>query len=268
MNKTEIIWTTATWNPVSGCHPVSEECRYCYARSLAEQKRGTLAFPVGFDIALKPHKLREPHSMRKPTLIFVNSMSDLFLDEIPDSYRDQILDVIESTPRHIFQTLTKRPENAVRYFSTRKVPKNLWLGATVGGAPWKERIATLQSIEAATRFISVEPLIRPLGPVSLDGIHWVIVGGESGFHLCDPTIAEKRALVRKDPKAGWVAREDRMDWVREIRDQCVEQKVAFLFKQWGGSKGHLAGRMLDGRIWDEYPTADRSHPFPSKTIAV
>jgi protein gp37 len=266
MNKTEIVWTEKTWNPVSGCHPVSAECRHCYARTLAEQKRGTLAFQNGFDVVLKPHKLSEPRKLRQPTLIFVNSMSDLFLDEIPDDYRDQILEVIRSTPRHIFQTLTKRPENAARYFSTRKVPVNLWLGVTCGGAPWVDRIATLRTIEAATRFVSVEPLIRPLGQVDLTGIHWVIVGGESGNHLTDPTVAEKRALVHR-PNGKWQAREDRMPWVREIRDQCAATGVALLFKQWGGTKGHLAGRELDGRIHDEYPTPSRRHPFPSNAIA-
>jgi protein gp37 len=252
MNNTEIVWTEKTWNPTSGCHPVSEECRHCYARSLAEQRRGTVAFPVGFDIVMKPHKLDEPRKIKAPALIFVNSMSDLFLDEITDEYRDRILTVIRETPRHTFQTLTKRPENAARYFSTRDVPANLWLGVTCGGASWAHRIDVLRTINAMVRFVSVEPLIEPLGQVDLSGIHWVIVGGESGNHLSDPAVALKRALVSR-VRGKWTAREDRVQWIRDIRDQCTAAGVAFLFKQWGGTRGHLAGRTLDGRIWDEYP---------------
>jgi protein gp37 len=215
---------------------------------------------------MRPHKLAEPRRLRQPTLIFVNSMSDLFLDNIPDDYRDQIVDVIASTPRHIFQTLTKRPETAARYFATRPVPKNLWLGVTVGGAPWKHRIDTLRTIRASVRFLSIEPLIQGVGALDLADIHWVIVGGESGTHLCDPSVCADRGLVQREGRTGWAPREDRMDWVRSIRDQCSAANVAFLFKQWGGSRGHLAGRTLDGRVHDEYPTPDRRHPFA--TLAV
>lgn len=260
MNRTEIVWTEKTWNPVSGCSKISEECRYCYAHSLAENKRGTRAFPNGFDLQLRPHKLDEPRRLRQPALIFVNSMSDLFHDSIPDDYRDQIVDVIRGTPRHTFQTLTKRPSNAAQYFRRRAVPDNLWLGVTCGGAKWKARMDVLRGIDAGTRFVSIEPLIADVGELDLSGIHWVIVGGESGYHLCDPTLCAERGLAHR-PAKTWVPREDRLPWVRSIRDQCARRDVAFLFKQWGGSRGPIAGRELDGRIHDEYPTTDRRHPF-------
>lgn len=253
MNQTEIVWTEKTWNPASGCTPVSPGCAYCYARKLAEDKRGTLAFPRGFDIVLKPHKLDEPRSIRKPSLIFVNSMSDLFLDEIPDSYRDRILDVIRETPRHTYQTLTKRPARAVEYCRSRQLPPNLWLGVTVEDQTRaNERIPLLQQIDAAVRFLSVEPMLSPL-TLDLSGVGWVIVGGESGAHLMDADVAECRALVRRNARGKWEPRTDRLDWVREVRDQCKAAHVPFLFKQWGGSRGPIAGRELDGVIYDAYP---------------
>jgi protein gp37 len=254
MNVTEIVWTEKTWNPMSGCHPVSPGCAHCYARKLAEDKRGTLAFPVGFDVVLKPHKLNEPHAMKKPALIFVNSMSDLFLDEIPDEYRDRVLRVIAETPRHTYQSLTKRPANAARYFATRKVPPNMWLGVTVEDQlRADERIPLLRQIDARVRFLSVEPMLSAIAFDSLDGMGWVIVGGESGSHLMRPDVCEQRALVDRTQSGKWAPRLSRVPWVRLVRDQCVAASVPFLFKQWGGSKGPIAGRELDGRIWDEYP---------------
>jgi protein gp37 len=213
-----------------------------------------LAFPKGFDIVMKPHKLMEPLVQKNPQLIFVNSMSDLFLDEIPDEYRDRILDTIRQAYWHTFQTLTKRPERAAEYFRARKVPANLWLGVTCGIKSALHRIDTLRSIAATVRFISVEPLLEDLGPMNLEGIHWGIVGGESGSHLCIPGVCQERGLVRRHD-GKWVPREDRKPWVRSVRDQCAAKRVPFLFKQWGGSKGPIAGRTLDGRVHDEYPVA-------------
>lgn len=176
------VWTSKTWNPVSGCYPASTGCAHCYARKLAEDKRGTIAFPLGFDVVMKPHKLDEPRKIKASTLIFVNSMSDLFLPEISDEYRDRILAVIRETPRHTYQTLTKRPENAVRYCATRKLPANLWLGVSVEAQPYVGRVDELRKIEAAVRFLSIEPMLSDL-TLNLADVGWVIVGGESGCHL-------------------------------------------------------------------------------------
>ena len=186
-------------------------------------------------------------------MIFVNSMSDLFLPEIADDYRDQILDVIRETPRHTYQTLTKRPEIAARYCANRKLPPNLWLGTSVESQRHVDRIDHLRKVDAAVRFLSIEPMLSDL-TLDLTGIGWVIVGGESGCHLMDPAVCADRGLVER-VRGKWIARDDRKPWVRHVRDQCVEAGVPFLFKQWGGSKGHLAGRELDGQIWNEYPTS-------------
>lgn len=258
MNATEINWTELTWNPMSGCDKISEGCKYCYASTIAENKRGTAGFPQGFDLTLRPHKLAEPARIKRPSLIFANSMSDFFLDKVPAEYRDRIFAAIEGCSSHRFQVLTKRPETAAWYYRERGgVPANVWAGATVeNGKRAAERIEWLQSTPATVRFLSVEPLLGDLGQLDLAGIHWVIVGGESGSHLMDERICADRGLVSRkvvDGRAQWTAREDRKDWVRSLRDQCRAQGVAFWFKQWGGAVGHYAGRDLDGRTWDELP---------------
>ncbi|MDE2019559.1 MAG: phage Gp37/Gp68 family protein [Patescibacteria group bacterium] len=252
MNDTAIIWTNQTWNPASGCAEVSEGCKFCYAKTLAENKRGTAAFPHGFDLTIRPHKLGEPSKLKTPSLIFVNSMSDLFWEEIPDEYRDKVLDEIERTPQHEYQVLTKRPENMLRYSKRRKFPHNFWAGVTVENERWLHRVEILREVEASIRFISAEPLLGPLSSLDLSGIHWLITGGESGSHLSKESVCERRALVRKI-NGRWIPREDRMDWVREIRDNCRAHCVKFLHKQWGGATSHSAGRTLDGRTWDEFP---------------
>lgn len=261
MNTTEINWTELTWNPASGCKQISSGCRFCYAKWIAESKRGTTAFPVGFDLMLRPWKLKEPAKVRRPSLIFTNSMTDMFLDDIPDSYRDDILTAMAAAPRHRYQVLTKRPEKAAEYFSTRKVPDYMWLGVTVEHQKTVHRIHTLQRIDAKVKFISAEPLVGPI-VADLSGIDWLIAGGESGFHLMDPDVCHERALVRRGmkPETVWVARDDRMDWIRSLRDQCGRDGVSFWFKQWGGTKGHLAGRELDGRTWEEMPTVPGCMP--------
>lgn len=265
MNETEIKWTELTWNPASGCTKISPGCKYCYAHALAENKRGTPAFPVGFDIVEKPHKLCEPAKTKRPSLIFTNSMTDMFHEEISDAYRDRIFTAIAATPRHRYQVLTKRPEAAARYFTTRRVPDCVWLGVTIENQNYVDRLRVLRRIAAKVRFASLEPL---LGPIDLelaefgedrltDGIHWVIVGGESGAHLSDPGVREERGLSRKgDRVAGeplWVPREDRIQWVRSVRDQCERAHVAFFFKQWGGTRPESAGRTLDGATHDGLP---------------
>jgi protein gp37 len=259
MNETEILWTELTWNPASGCTKISAGCKYCYAENLAENKRGTLAFPVGFDIVCKPHKLGEPSKVKRPSLIFTNSMTDMFHEKIPDEYRDRIIEAMKAAPQHRYQVLTKRPEVAERYFSTRRVPDCMWLGVTVEHQLTAHRIETLRRVKAHVRYLSVEPL---LGPVTLDltGIHWVIVGGESGSHMMDPTIADARGLARKNPKGKWEPHPEHADWVRGVRDQSNAAGVPFFFKQFGGSRPTSSGRLLDGRTWDEMPTRAGAMP--------
>jgi len=263
MNKTEINWTELTWNTFSGCTKLSPGCKHCYAERLAEQKRGTRAFPNGFDLTLRPHKMREPARIRVPSMVFVNSMSDFFHEAVSDAYREEQCAVMDEVDRHRYQVLTKRPENAARFFTDREVPRSVWLGVTVENQDYVSRIDTLRAIEARVRFLSVEPLLSPLDLRGLlSGIHWVIVGGESGHHLMRPDVCEKRGLVRRGRRGErtWVPREDRIQWVRDIRDACADAGVPFWFKQWGGSRGPLAGRELDGRTHDGMPLAPDAMP--------
>lgn len=255
MNETAIAWTEATWNPVSGCKKITSGCAFCYASTLAENKRGTKAFPNGFDLTLRPHKLREPFLLRQPSLIFVNSMSDLFWEEIPPAYRDQIIDVIEATPQHEYQVLTKRPEAMLEYSHRRRLPRNFWAGVTIEDQANARRADTLRAIEAEIRFVSAEPL---LGPLTLDwsGLHWCITGGESGLHLIEPKMRAIRGLVNR-VDGGWVPTAKALELVRAIRDQCVNAGVKFFHKQWGGPRPTSGGRLLDGRTWEEIPRLPR-----------
>lgn len=252
MNETKINWTELTWNPASGCTKISAGCKHCYAESLAENKRGTPAFPVGFDVVEKPWKLDEPRKVKRASLIFTNSMTDMFHEKISDGYRESICEVMERYEHHRYQVLTKRPDAAAKFFETRPVPASVWLGASVEHAATAWRIDALRSIEARVRFLSCEPLIGAVGHVDLTGIHWVIGGGESGTHMAREHIAEERGMARRAAK-GWEAREDRKPWARELRDQCVAAGVAFWWKQWGGTRPGSAGRDFDGRTWDEMP---------------
>ena len=255
MNNTGIIWTEATWNPMSGCQKVSQGCKFCYAESLAEQKRGTLAFPNGFDLTIREHKLKEPFRLKNPTLIFTNSMSDLFWDKVPDWYRHKVIDVIEQTPQHEYQVLTKRPENMLAFSKKRKLPANFWAGTTIEDNRVIERLELIKQVDAEIRFISAEPLIGPLDvKYNLDGISWVITGGESGIHLWQEKQQKDRGLVWYDrTKKKWNVYEDKADWVRNIRDACQLQNVSFFHKQWGGNYPEAAGRMLDGQTYNEIP---------------
>jgi protein gp37 len=260
MNHTEINWTELTWNPASGCEKISAGCKYCYAESLAENKRGTRAFPNGFGLTLRPHKLAEPKKIKRPSLIFTNSMSDMFLAGISDDYRDQVFDAIRAAPQHRYQMLTKRPEIAARYFSTRKVPDSVWLGVTVEHQLTADRIDILRSIDARVRFLSVEPMVGHVDLFGrLEGIHWVIGGGESGAHLSDARIREQRAMVelntqRAPGERPWKPRADRYHWARDLRDACAQQGTAFFWKQWGGPTPKGGGREVDGREHDGMPT--------------
>lgn len=237
----EIEWTEQTWNPTTGCTKVSAGCKNCYAEVMANRLHAMKAsgYQNNFKLTLQPQRLNQPLTRKKPTIYFVNSMSDLFHEEIPDSYLDMVFDVIHQTPHHTYQILTKRSERLPEYFSNKPCPDNVWLGVSVEdirhGIP---RIKDLCKVVAKIRFLSVEPLLEDLGQINLNGIHWVIVGGESG---------------RK-------ARPMQKRWVESIKNQCQMQDIAFFFKQWGGwgadgvkrakSKN---GRELNGRVWDNYP---------------
>lgn len=238
-----IEWTEQTWNPVVGCTKVSAGCKHCYAEVMARrlQAMGTPGYENGFALRIIPERLNDPLRRKKPTIYFVNSMSDLFHERVPVAYIDQVFEVIAQTPQHGYQILTKRAGRMARYFNSRTVPDNVWLGVSVEnkrhGVP---RIDCLRRVAAKIRFLSVEPLLEDVGELDLDQIHWVIVGGESG------------------PKA----RPMKPEWADAVRVQCEDQKVAFFFKQWGGwgSDGQRRaksknGRLLNGRTWNEMPTA-------------
>lgn len=240
---TTIEWTDETWNPVTGCVKVSAGCKHCYAETFAERFRGTVMpngrlhpFFHGFDPQLRPERLGQPFTWRTPRKVFVNSMSDLFGEFVSDSFLDDVFAVMRETPQHTYQILTKRAERLATWSHARPWlahTKNIWLGVSVEnkrhGLP---RIQYLRRSIAAVRFLSIEPLLENLGRFSLKDIDWVIVGGESG--------PQARPMVD--------------GWVRDIRDQCIAQGVAFFFKQWGGVRKKTAGRVLDGRTWDEYPS--------------
>jgi protein gp37 len=262
MNVTGISWTEQTWNPVSGCVKVSPGCKHCYAEGIAEKHRGSAAFPNGFDLTLRPHKLREPFKLKVPSMIFVNSMSDLFWDQIPEAYRDQVVDVIEATPQHEYQVLTKRAEALWRYSTRRPLPRNFWAGVSAEDqTSLAARGGILREVKAEIRFLSLEPALEDmdLHPILEGGkIQWVIWGGESGLHLMREDVREKRGAAIPLATGGWGPRPDRIAWARHARDACTAHGVPFFFKQWGGSRSHSAGNLLDGRVWEQFPRAPRA----------
>jgi protein gp37 len=240
--STAIEWTDTTWNPVTGCTKISAGCDRCYAERFSERFRGTPGHPfeTGFDLMLRPERLKQPLAWRSPRMIFVNSMSDLFHKEVPRSFISRVFDTMECAHWHTFQVLTKR-SSLMRDFlreryAVRRGPTNIWCGVSVEDAARKSRVRHLQGAPAGVRFLSVEPLIGPIGKLDLSGIDWVIAGGESG--------------------PG--ARPMHPDWVREVRDQCRAAKVAFFFKQWGGARPKSGGRKLDGKEWNQFPNASLS----------
>ncbi len=238
----KIEWTEQTWNPVTGCTKVSPGCKYCYAETMSKrlEAMGAPGYENGFKLSLLPERLAQPKSRKKPTMYFVNSMSDLFQRGVPFGFIDQVMSVIEETPQHTYQILTKRSGRMKEYFSNRNVPKNAWIGVSVEDKKYgKPRIDDLLGIEAETRFLSVEPLLEDLGRLRLAGIHWVIVGGESGVK----------------------ARPMEEAWVIKIKNQCDQSGVDFFFKQWGawGQDGvkrskKANGRKLGGKTWDVIPS--------------
>lgn len=253
MDKTGIIWTERTWNPVTGCKKVSAGCKYCYAETIANQYKGK-AFPNGFNLTYREKKINEPLSWKTPQLVFVNSMSDLFWEEIPFSFVDKVLKIITSTPQHQYQVLTKRPERMLQYFTRKRIPENFWAGVTIENVKSIHRLDILKSVPASLKFISFEPLIESLPTLNLSGIDWVIAGGESGNHLWNAEICERRGLVVYDHDLkSFVPDPDKVKWISRIKDNCEDYGVKFFFKQWGGNYPEAAGRLLNGRTWSEFP---------------
>lgn len=226
---TAIEWTDRTWNPVTGCTKVSPGCDNCYA------ERITRRFGGSFDrVTLHPDRLHAPLSWRKPSSVFVNSMSDLFHSEtVPFEFVDRVFDVMRRCPQHVFQILTKRPSRMKHY--RREWPANVWAGTSIESQDYVWRVDQLRMVEAKVKFLSIEPLIGRIYNLDLTDIDWVIVGGESGpgHRPIDPT------------------------WVRDLRDQCVSEEVPFFFKQWGGLRSKSHGRLLDGKLWDQMPVTPK-----------
>lgn len=250
-SSSDIEWTDATWNPVRGCTKVSPGCKHCYAETFSERFRGVPGHPFenGFDLRLVPEKLAEPLRWRTPRTIFVNSMSDLFHERVPDEYIEAVGTVMELANWHTYQVLTKRSERMSTMLAgnLRRFGKlgHIWWGVSVEDRKYGlPRVEHLRAAPAAVRFLSVEPLLGDLGRVNLRGIHWAIVGGESG-HGARPIDAA---------------------WVRSLRDQCRRAEVPFFFKQWGGVMKSRTGRELDGRTWDEMPRSRASAPPERRRI--
>src|SRR5580704_12736041 len=228
-----IEWTDATWNPVTGCSKVSPGCKHCYAERMAHrlQSMGQANYANGFDLTLQPHMLELPLSWRKPRHIFVNSMSDLFHPDVPIDYIQQAFEVMRRAPWHRYQILTKRSDRLAALEGMLDWHRSIWMGVSVESDRYVRRIDDLRMTKAHIKFLSLEPLLGPLGKLDLTHIDWVIVGGESGPH----------------------ARRMNSDWVRAIRDQCVAKNVPFFFKQWGGVFKKKTGRTLDDQTWNEMP---------------
>ena len=233
----EIEWTDVTWNPITGCTKIGSGCANCYAERFAERWRGIEGHPYeqGFDLRLWPSRLRQPASWKKPRMIFVNSMSDLFHKRVDRNYIDRVFDVMEEANWHVYQVLTKRSSLMRNYVRRRyaglPVPSHIWLGTSVEDSAHKGRIEHLRQIDSEALFISFEPLLGPIGEVNLSDIAWAIVGGESG------------------PRARPMA----LEWATELRDRCENEGVAFFFKQWGGPRPKSGGRLLDGEEWNGFP---------------
>jgi protein gp37 len=235
--KSTIEWTDTTWNPVTGCTKVSAGCDNCYAARFSERFRGVPGHPFenGFDLTLRPERLLQPIGWKKPRMIFVNSMSDRFHKAVPKAHIARVFETMERADWHIYQILTKRSSLLQKFinerYKARPAPAHIWFGVSVENEQATSRIAHLQSANAAVRFLSVEPLIGPVGMLNLTGIDWVIVGGESGPH----------------------ARPLQTQWAIEVRNQCLKAKVAFFFKQWCGRSPKSGGRLLEGKEWNQFP---------------
>lgn len=231
--NSSIEWTNLTWNPVTGCTKVSQGCKNCYAERMAKRLKamGSPRYEHGFRVTLHPDLVELPKRWRQGRRIFVNSMSDLFHEKVPIEFIQSVFQTMRECPQHQFQVLTKRAKRLAEVADQLTWTENIWMGVSVEDNRVVDRIDHLRSVPACVRFLSCEPLIGPLDSLNLDGIHWVIVGGESG------------------PKSRPMS----PDWVRSIRAQCEDASVAFFFKQWGGVRKHATGRELDGKTFDGYP---------------
>jgi len=233
MSTSKIEWTEVTWNPVTGCSKISPGCLNCYAERMARRLKAMNSknYLNGFEVTCHDHLLETPLTWTKSRTVFVNSMSDIFHEDVPTAFIQKIFDTMNRAPQHTFQVLTKRSERLLKLSQSLYWTKNIWMGVTVESAGYKSRIDDLKNSGAKTKFLSIEPLIDSVGSLDLDGIDWVIVGGESG--------------------PG--ARPMKEEWVVEIRNQCQNSEVPFFFKQWGGTNKKKNGRLLKGKIWDETP---------------
>jgi protein gp37 len=231
--KTTIEWTESTWNPVTGCTKISPGCKHCYAERMAIRLRamGQPNYSNGFNLTLHEHVLEAPLQWKKPQMIFVNSMSDLFHDDVPERFILKAIDVMRRAHWHQFQVLTKRADRLAELDSIIDWPDNVWMGVSIENSDYLFRANCLRATAAKLKFLSIEPLLGPMPEINLDNLDWVIVGGESG------------------PKARPMSER----WVIDIRNQCLAAKVPFFFKQWGGKNKKKAGRSLEGKIWNQWP---------------
>lgn len=236
MAQSTIEWTNATWNPVTGCTKVSPGCKHCYAERMAHrlQAMGQPNYAKGFELTMHEHMLERPLAWKKPMLIFVNSMSDLFHANVPLEFIQRVFDVMQRASWHCFQVLTKRSDRLLELDAQLKWPRNVWMGVSVENESYQFRVDNLRRTGAQVKFLSLEPLLGPLQALDLSGIDWVIVGGESG--------PGARPMSAK--------------WVIDIRQQCLKAGVPFFFKQWGGVKKKKNGRLLEGRTWEQMPVGD------------
>lgn len=233
MSKSKIEWTESTWNPVSGCTKISRGCDNCYAERMAMRLKamGTRGYENGFEVTMHPHALEKPLKMKKPQVIFVNSMSDIFHEKIPDEFIFEIFEVMNKAHWHTFQVLTKRPKRLAKLAEKLNWTENIWMGVTVEANEYADRVDYLRDCPAKIKFLSLEPLIDSVDKLDYRGIDWVIAGGESGYG----------------------ARVMQKEWVLEIRDRCENENIDFFFKQWGGINKKKAGRLLDGKYYDAMP---------------
>lgn len=232
-HASRIEWTQTTWNPVTGCTKISPGCKFCYAERMARRLKamGQPRYRNGFAVTLQPQALEEPYSWKKPRLVFVNSMSDLFHEKVPITYIRQVFKVMNDCPEHQFQILTKRSERLCKVADKLEWSPNIWMGVSVENQDYTFRVDHLRHVPASIKFLSLEPLIGPISKLNLRGIDWVIAGGESGPY----------------------ARPIKEEWVIRIRDLCLKANAKFFFKQWGGFNKKKNGRLLDNRTWDEMP---------------
>jgi len=246
--NSNIEWTESTWNPTTGCNKISPGCKHCYAERMSFRLKamGQRNYRNGFDLTLQEHMLNKPFLWKKPRVVFVNSMSDLFHHDVPLDFIEKVFDVMGKANWHCFQILTKRADRLLELDKFLTWYPNIWMGVSVENEDYKLRIDLLRKTSAQIKFLSLEPLLGPMSNLNLFDIHWVIVGGESG--------------------PG--AREVDPEWITYIRDQCIDNDVPFFFKQWGGTNKKKTGRLLEGRTWDEMPIVQQmSHQAKSRLAA-